>query len=86
MYSTCQKEHGEDAGVCIEWMCLSSPFCRLGWGGGSQGAVTTQREERREGGGESVSKTWAFHQSTATAEGGSSVAVTVQLKLIMDSD
>lgn len=82
---------------CVSSGCVYLHRCRLGWGGGSQGAVTTQREQkegsreggrdggerREERGGESVSETWAFHQSTATAEGGSSGAITVQLKFIL---
>lgn len=97
MYPTCLEEHGADAGVCIEWMCLSPPLS-LGLGRWQAGCCdNAKREEMRregwrieeegmeEGGEESVSETWAFHQSTAADEGGS-IAITVKLKLIKGSD
>lgn len=76
-------------------MCLSSPLS-LGLGRWQPGCCDNAKraeggkeggrdggERREERGGESVSETWAFHQSTATAEGGSSGAITVQLKFIL---
>lgn len=34
---------------CVSSGCVYLHRCRLGWGGGSQGAVTTQREQKEGG-------------------------------------
>lgn len=48
MYSTCEKEHGADAGVCIEWMCLSSPLS-LGLGRWQPGCCDNAKREKEGG-------------------------------------
>lgn len=48
MFSTCQKEHGEHAGVCIEGMCLSS-LLSLGLGRWQLGCCDNAKREEEGG-------------------------------------